>query len=323
MKYRNLPHPLLAGLFGAVLSSPTMPAQETPVPETPAQEQSEPLEFSGAVAVGAEHNDNLSIVELESASGSSDTAATLEANADLTWQAGERTSIASGYSYSGSRYQDLDAYDLDLHLLYADLSHDFALLTLGTNYYFADAQLGGDAFLELNQYSLYAGKLFGEAWYLRGALNFIDKEFDVFDARDADNEGFGVDIYRFFNTGRSNVTLGYGYEEEDAQGPPFDYSADTLRLRLNHRFTLAAHESRLQLGYRWQDRAYDNITPAINVPRDDSQRVAEARLEVDVVEGIAVVGSWEHADYESRLPTADFTNNRVSLAIEASFQAAR
>ena len=101
--------------------------------------------------------------------------------------------------------------------------------------------------------------------------------------------------------------------------PAFDYTADTVRLRLNHRFLLAAREARLQVGYRWQDRDYSGITPVINVPRDDSQRVAEARLEVDVVEGIAVIGGWEHADYDSRLPTADFTNNRVSLAVEASF----
>ena len=307
---------LRASFLGLALTAPIVLAQQDlPVPD----EQEETLEFSGAVAVGAEHNDNLSVAELESASGRSDTAATLNANGDVSWRPAERTNVAAGYSYSGSRYQDFDGFDLDLHLLYADLSHDFASLTLGTNYYFAAAQLGGDAFLELSQYSFYAGKLFANEWYVRGALNFTDKEFDVFDERDADNEGYGVDLYRFFNAGRSNVMAGYAYEEENTRGPSFDYDADTLRLRLNHRFTVANLPARMQLGFRWQDRNYSSISPSIGVPRDDSQRVAEARMEVDVVENVAVVGGWEYADYSSRLPTADFTNNRITLAVKASF----
>ncbi|HEY0962519.1 MAG TPA: hypothetical protein VGE69_09185, partial [Pseudomonadales bacterium] len=175
--------PLLASLLGAALAAPLFAATPEPVPQ---QQQDEALDFSGSVAAGIEYNDNLTVTELETAAGTGDTAATLEANADVSWQAGANTAVAAGYSFSGSRYQDVDAFDLDLHLVYADLSHDFALLTLGTNYYFADARLGGDSFLELNQYSLYAGKLFADTWYLRGALNFTDKQFDVFDVRDAD-----------------------------------------------------------------------------------------------------------------------------------------
>lgn len=307
--------PLRAGLLGYVLTIPAVLAQDPPGQ----QEQTEPLDFSGAVAAGAEYNDNLSVAELESASGRSDIAATVEANIDVSWQPNERFVAASGYSYSASRYQDIDSYDLDMHLLYADLSYDFDIVTLGSNYYYADAALGGDSFLALNQYSLYAGKLFGSQWYLRGALNFTNKEFDVFDTRDADNDGFGADVYRFFNEGRSNVTLGYTYEDEDTRDPSFDYKADTLRLRLNHRFTLAEKDSRLQLGYRWQNRDYGSITPAINAPRDDSQSVAEARLEVEMVDHVALVGRWQHGAYESKLASADFTDNRFSLAVRVSF----
>ncbi len=314
MGIKKAPHPLLTSVLGLAIAAPFVLAQE------PGQrEQTEPFEISGAVAVGAEHNNNLSVAELESASGSSDTAATVDANIDLNWEPDERTAFATGYSFSGSRYQDIDSYDLDLHLLYADLSHDFDLVTLGANYYFADADLGGDSFLALNQYSFYAGKLFNDQWYLRGALNFTDKEFDAFSTRDADNDGFGVDLYRFFNEGRSNVVLGYVYEEEDTRSPFFRYSADTLRLRLNHRFTLADHESRLQLGYRWQDRAYDVATPGIGVPRDDNQRVTEAQFEVEMTDNLALTAGWEHGDYRSRLASADFTANRVSLALRLSF----
>ena len=206
-----------------------------------------------------------------------------------------------------------------MHLLYADLSHDFSALTLGGNYYYANADLGGDSFLELNQYSLYAGKLFGASWYLRGALNLSRKEFDSFNTRDADNSGASIKLYRFFNDGRSSVTLAYAFEDEDTRGSSFVYTADTMRLRLNHRFMLATKEARLQLGYRFQDRAYANVTPSINAPRDDSQSVFDARLEVTLVENLALVARWENGDYQSRLPSADFSDNRISLGARLFF----
>lgn len=302
-----------AGLLGLVMTAPAALSQDAQ------QQPTANPDFSGGITLGAEHNTNLSVSQLESASGQSDTAGTMDANLDMSWQPVARLNAEAGYSYTGSRYQDIDSFDLDMHLLYTDLSYDFNALTLGANYYYADADLGGDSFLELNQYSLYAGKLFDADWYLRGALNFTRKEFASFSNRDADNDGFGVDLYRFFNQGRSSVTLGYAFEDEDTVGSSFVYTADTLRLRLNHRFMLATKEARLQAGYRLQDRDYANVTPIINVPRDDSQRVADVRLEVDLVEHISLIGRWENGDYQSRLPSADFSDNRMSLGVRVSF----
>jgi hypothetical protein len=305
-------HALQAGLLGLAVAAPAGMAQE-------AQQPSTRPDFSGGVTLGAEHNSNLSVSQLESAAGQGDVAATVEANIDMSWQPVSRLNAEAGYSYTGSRYQDIDSFDLDMHLLFTDISYDFSVLTLGANYYFADAALGGDDLLQLNQYSLYAGKLFGARWYLRGAANFVDKEFDTLNERDADNSGFSVDLYRFFNEGRSSVTLGYAWEDEDTRGPSFIYEADTLRLRLNHRFMLASREAQLQLGYRYQNRDYANITPSIDAPRDDGQRVADAELEVTMMKNLALVGRWENGDYQSRLSSADFSDNRVALGIRLSF----
>lgn len=279
----------------------------------------EDIELSGSLAMGAEHNNNLSIAELESASGRSDTALTFDGGANLRWTPSPGMTLEGGYNYTMSRYQDIDSYDLDLHLLFADLSRELGSYTIGGNYYRAMAKLGGDDFLDLDQYSLYAGKLFGEQWYLRAALNFSEKDFDSFNQRDADNDGFSMDLYHFFNQGRSNLMFGYAREHEDTRGPSFDYDADTLRLRLNHRMTLASHTATLQLGYRYQDRDYASITPSIGMPRDDNQRVADASIEVELVEALSLVSRIEHGDYRSRLPSADFTDRRVSFQLKYSF----
>ncbi len=282
-------------------------------------QQEETFSVSGAIALGAEHNNNLSITELETASGQSDVAATLDANIDLSWRPSSRLSLDTGYSYTASRYQDVTAFDLDMHLLYADISYAFDWLTLGANHYYADADLGGDSFLTLKQSSLYAGKLIGEQWFLRGALNFVRKDFDTFTERDADTDGFGLDGFWFFNEGRSNLSLGYAFEDEQTRGASFVYKADTVRLRFSHRFNLWGKEARFQTGYRWHDRRYPNITPSIGVPRDDTHKVADARLEVTVWKSLAVLARWENGNYRSNLPSADFSDNRLSLAARLSF----
>ena len=60
---------LISNLLGLAMAAPLAHAQQGPVEPPAPQEESKPFDFSGGVALGAEHNDNLSVAELESASG--------------------------------------------------------------------------------------------------------------------------------------------------------------------------------------------------------------------------------------------------------------
>jgi opacity protein-like surface antigen len=275
--------------------------------------------ISGSVSGGVEYNSNVSIAELESATGESDTAAIAEAALDLNWRPAERLSIDTGYSYSGSRYRDIDAFDLDLHLLYADVSYEFDSFSLGSNYYYADANLGGDDFLTLKQSSLYAGKLFSDQLYLRGALNFADKSFDNFPERNADSEGVSMDLFWFFNEGRSTLVLGYAHDDEDARDRAFSYTGNTLRLRYSNRFSVNGRNAEFQLGVRAQDRDYRGINPEIGVRRDDRQYLGDARLEVSLTSYLAIAAKLERADFRSNLASADYAENRASVSLKLAF----
>lgn len=280
---------------------------------------SDKFTVSGSVEAGAEYNSNVSVSELESASGESDVAGNLEAGIDANWQATDRLSVDTGYSYSGQRYQDVDTFDLDLHLLYGDVSYEFDAFSLGSNYYYADANLGGDDFLTLKQYSFYAGKLFAEQWFLRAALNFADKSFDDFAQRDADTEGLSLDAFWFFNQGRSSIVLGYAFDEEQTRDPAFSYDADTLRLRYSQRFELIGKDTELRLGTRWQDRNYQAVTPGLGARRDDRQHITEAALEMSLTENLATTVQLERGDFQSNLGSADYTENRASVSVKLSF----
>lgn len=307
-KYR-MTKSLQIGFVVSAVASGTVYAQSSPNPVT----------FSGSLEAGAEYNSNVSVSELESASGESDMAGTLDASLDMHWNPAERVSVDAGYSFTSRQYDDFDAFDLDMHLLYGDISYEFDPFTVGANYYFADAELGGDDFLTLKQNSLYVGKLFYERWHLRGALNFSEKDFDGFGARDANTEGLSLDAFWFFNQGMSTLVFGFAYDDEDTRADQFAYEADTVRTRFTHRFNWSGRESYLQLGGRAHFRNYKAITPGVGVARDDKQYVLDASVEVKLMPWLAVTGQVERGDYRSRLASADYTENRIRAGLKVSF----
>jgi hypothetical protein len=283
-----------------------------------AQEQAG-FSVSGSLEAGVEYNSNVSVEELDSAIGASDNAAVIDGSVELSWKPVQKLTVDGGYSYSSRSYREFDQFDLDMHLMYADVSYDFEPLTLGTNYYLADAQLGGDDFLTLKQYSIYAGKLVSDRWFLRGALNFSDKSFDFFSERDSEGEGVGLDTFYFFNEGRSTLVMGVSIDEEVAAANQYSYDARTLRLRYTNRFSLLQKDARIQLGVRAQDRDYLGIDPAIGTRRDDRQLLAEARFELKMNSWLELVTQLERGSYSSNLPSADYNENRAMLGLKLSF----
>jgi len=282
-------------------------------------QNSETFTVSGQLELGAEYNSNVSVTELESASGEADYAGLLDAGIDLSWKPSERFTADVGYSYSSSQYREFDAFDLDLHLLYVDASYDLDVVTIGANHYYGDANLGGDDFLTLKQYSVYAARLFGDSFYLRGALNFTDKSFDTVAGRNADSEGFNVDGFWYFNQGKSSVVLGYAWSDENTLASEFAHKSHTLRARYSNRFMVAAKDAQIQLGLRMQERDYTSVTPSIGSRRDDRQQIAEARFEVSLNSSLTVVSQLEYGNYSSNLSSADYDETRASLGLRLSF----
>lgn len=277
------------------------------------------FDFDIKLGIAGEYNSNVTVSEIDTSVDEADMATVLDFSIDAYWQPAESWNLDFGYQLTDRRYRDYGEFDLMLHLLFADVSYDFAVYTLGGNYYYADANLGGSSFLSLNQYSVYAARMIGDAVYLRGAYNQAEKSLAAFPERDADTQGFSIDAFYFFNAGKSFLLFGGNFDDEKARSDMFSYQGSTLRLRYSHRFTWLNQDARFQVGYRIHERDYRGDALGLQQPREDRHNVLDARFEVPVWQRLMAITQLEHGDYQSNLASADYSETRISLGVALHF----
>ncbi|MES2822566.1 MAG: surface lipoprotein assembly modifier [Pseudomonadota bacterium] len=271
------------------------------------------------VAVGLEHDSNVNIVELDKNSRQSDIAALLGAKIYGKWQASEKLLLSGGYSASAKTYQHESTYDLFLHQFSADASYTMDLFTWGASYHCVDANLNKKDFLELQQNSVYLAKLINSRIYLRAAINLQDKQFSGRAERNAENIGFTGDMFVFFNEGKTFVALGLTNENENSRLDELDYSAETLKVKLSHQYPALGKQQKLQLGWRYAVRDYAGVNSTIERERYDSAHISELEWEVNFTAKIATMAKVEYSQYDSNLPSADYSETRTSITLTARF----
>ena len=275
--------------------------------------------FSFELGAGLDYDSNITVVEIDTTSGQSDVAATLEAAASFDTELGSATDLRIGYSFSENFHQEFSEFDIQTHLITADLIHDFGNFEAGIAYRFADASLDGDGFLSLGQVSPYLSVYFNDQLMVRAEYLYSDKSFDNRSERDSDVNRIGADLYYFFDGVRSYFVLGYRHEEEDAKAAQFDFSSNSMRIRYFYRFSLGSLTARLRLSGDYEDRRYDAVTPSIGKKRDDSRLNLGAELEFPLSESLSLEIGYVYNDNSSRLPVADYDQNLLSAQLLWNF----
>lgn len=287
--------------------------------ETGAAKKSSGPSFDVEIAAGVDYDSNVSVDQIDTNTGQDDFAAALEADFDLTAPLGPDTEFQLGYGFSQSLHFDFTAFDVQSHLATADLSHDFGFVDIGAAYRFAYSRLGGDPFLTMHQINPYMSKFIGKTLFVRAGYTYADKNFDTSPLRDARNNSFGGDVYVFLNGVKSYLVGGYERERENAFGDEFDYHADNFRARFAQRFPFGAGDAELSVGYRLDDRNYDNVTPSILAVRDDKRQRFEVDLELPITGHAFARLEYEHGDYKSNLPSADFKQDLAGVRLGLKF----
>ena len=279
------------------------------------------LSFSASARAGLEHQSNVNISELEQASGQSDVATLLEADINVQWQTTPALRLEAGYSVQDKNYQQADAFDSRLQLGHLDASYQLGTHTIGTNLYYASADLAQSRFLTLQQASLYSMHSIGDSSFVRPAITLSDKTFDRFSERDASTTSASLDTFWFFAEGTRFINLGLIYEDENSRDNAFSYQSPGLRLKLSGRYNLWQFDHTLQLGAKFSQRKYQSVPDSNNdTPRrQDTQYQLDVSWKLDVNSHLALLTKLEHGDFSSTLDSADYRETRSSLALQLSF----
>lgn len=275
--------------------------------------------FSAELTAGAEYDSNVSVSDVDNNTGADDFAAVFDADFEFAPDVGAKTDFSLGYSFSQSLYADFDAFDLQSHLATADLSREVAGFDVGAAYRFSHARLGGDPFLTMHQIAPYVSRFIGDRVFVRAEYAYTDRNFVGRADRDGRSNAASGDVYFFLRGSRTYVSAGYKYEKDDTTDPQFAYVGHNLRARFSHKIPMGGRFAQIKLGYRFEDRGYDAVTPSIGAVRSDTRHRIQAEVEIPIDDTFFARLEFEHADFQSNLPSADYRQNVGSAKIGARF----
>lgn len=293
-------------------------------------------QLNGYVEGGFEHDSNVTVDELNASADKSDQAWTFDAGLDGILKPVDPLTISLGYSVSGRRYENLDEFDQNIHLLSADINYDFDPVTIGTSYHYSRATLGSEPFLDFRRASVYLVSLIGEDVYLQASLQGQRKDFEDSDARDADIRGVSLDSFFFFDQAGSHLVIGLDGDREDAQADAFDNELLRFRAALVHKFTLAGEDNRLRFGWRYEHREYDEVdvtgsdsrfnnlltgglTERTESERADRAQILEASWRIGLNEVFSLEPSVSWGRYSSNEESADYDKTVAGVTLRAEF----
>lgn len=276
-------------------------------------------DFGLDVETGYYHDSNVGIVDIDSISGSADSAVKIGAGVDASLPFGQHATLRLGYDYDSTSYQTLDTFDLGLHHAMAELGFNrFGFDSALTADRFV-ASLDGDEYLTLTQLSPSVSKLFGNRVYARLAYTSATKDYATLTTRNADSESLRADVYWLLDGMNRYVAVGLQSSAEDALDDELDYDGLRTMLTLGQTLDVSSMTLKLKGELRYESRDYLNVTGSIGEARRDERLRAAVIAAVPLGEHFEVRAEVEHTQNESNLDSATLDRMAYGLTLSASF----
>lgn len=269
--------------------------------------------------VGADYNSNVAVQDLDTNTGQSDWAATINGLVEASGQPVDKLTLRGGYEFSQTLHDEFDAFDLTLHRGFAEAAYDFGFVTAGVLGNVAQANLAGEEYLTFTQVSPYVSKQFGDAVFVRASYAATDKSFTGRPERDATSDTLAADVYFFLDGTKRYIAVGGKAIEEDANTDALDFDGGSARVRLVQRFDALGREMTFRAGAEYEQRDYDAPTPSIGAPREDKRTGVDVSLEAPITENWFVEGSYRFGDYQSNLASANYDEQVTSVKLGVKY----
>jgi tetratricopeptide (TPR) repeat protein len=271
--------------------------------------------WSVSGGVGIEYDDNVTTDELDITSEEGDIAAILDMSLNYIPYLTDKSELELGYNFYQSLYSDLSDFDLQLHNFSAIGSTTVGTVDAGAAYIFSYVKLGGDSFMTSHGILPSAGFSILENWYHSLSYNYLDKDFDTNNSRDAIQHAVNFDSYYFLpRTEGGYASLGLRLEDENTNAPEFDYTGYYFTLALSAPVQyFGSEKTRVRFSYQYYLRDYANITPGIGAEREDNRHTVSLEAQHPLTRYLHAVLNYRYISADSNLITSDYSENILSF----------
>ncbi len=295
-------------------------AQNTESEPEDSESETFDLPFAVTVAAGLEYDSKVTVEELDITGNVSDVAAIIDLDLDYRKRFDQGTDFRAGYSLAQKNYFEETDFDLQIHNISFDLKQNFEALDIGLQNYNVLARLDNQQLLRFHHFSPYFTSFLTRRFYVRGAYFYRDKTFADNPDRDADVHAGDVDLFFFIDGIRNYFVAGLRYEDEDTLADEFDFRGQQFELRYSRRLDLYGDRPvRFRADWRYENRDYQSVTPTIGVNRDDTRQRWRLRLDLPVSDKLTTLMTYQYRSHSSNLPSADFSDHRFEIQLEAEF----
>ncbi|MBQ4829139.1 hypothetical protein J8L84_07610 [Alteromonas sp. MMG017] len=289
---------------------------------------------TGEVYVGAHHDSNVNVSELDTNTDTSDSAIKGNAKLKVAIMPTDKWQITASAQHSETRYSELSDFDLAITTLSGEASYQSSWAKIGIHHYYANANLDDNAFLTYQQSGISLANSAFTQGYWRISVDTIDKSFESVPERDAKALSSRIDGFWFFEN-HSFIQVGVKYQNEDALAQAFDYTSHGIDASYTYPANLWGKALDIKLGYEMESRLYgkgsqssEPTTSAVPFSeieqqedgrREDNRHVFEASIEYTAMENVDFIVSTQYKDYGSTLVSADYQETLAEIGVRFHF----
>ncbi len=278
-----------------------------------AQVQSDPINLD--VSIGVEHDSNVTVSDIDFASGLDDIAFLFRAKTAIKHDISKQITTKASYVFSAKDYDKFSQFDQNHHLATLDVARNVGRMKFGVTGRYLQASLDGDEYITAKQLSPYLSRYFGRKNFLRVNYTFSDRQYKTRPERDGDTQRFGIDGYHFLQGTRQFLILSYRYEDVDAFEQQLAYDKHRIQAAYIRRFPIHGGDTTLRFSARYESRDYKAINFVINDIRSDDRFTYGAAWKLPIYSNTYLELDVKYRDYQSNLNLVDYKKTVFGIKV--------
>lgn len=267
------------------------------------------------LSAGLEYDSNVAVDPVDLTSGLGDVAQTLKLALGYEQNLGSSWEVNGSYRLSDSQWQTYHEYDTRLHIGSLGIKRRSGRHTADLTASYAQAELAGQPFLQLQRLTPAVGWLINREWYWRNQLNLNQKRFRNYPDRDSDGVAVRSQLFRFFDRTRYYLSFNGMLRQESANNDIYSYQAGGLNLALKRDWQLWGQAMTTTLSAGAEQRDYVGVRSDIGQARSDWRYQTRLENQWQLAEHWQLALSLGYDDLRSNLDAANYHQYQGELTL--------